>query len=1264
MFEQVKQEIDDKIKTNGNNEITANRLNSVLQDMMDASAKVIDEVQQSIGDQVEANPTGEPTESLEKIKIGEEIYEIPQGVPSDMSFDKKLQTQANINNQESSEAGRLGYVVLQPEKQGVATTTFAAQIANKPNTIFEIRDVFDLHDEPVSVPDNCTLKFNGGMLNNGILNGTPYIDANTNGVLGDVVVHGVANEKTELRWFLANGISVKYAIENACACAHNSKNFVLDGNNIEVTLLNTVNITENNDCNMQNLNIKFVPTADNQNMFLCSTTSKYQAQLLFIKDSTFEVLAENKTHDVNGKKIPYRNINCIHFRQFDVTTKAYIHNVYVKGFSGYMFVCESYLQEIDFFNFKGGHVGGFISFNREYDAENPNASPFGNFGRGSSNILTFNQCGIDLGIDVNNDIQDIVSLSRIIYVTLQSCVFQGQGRGLVRNLYYITGLQLPHLIANDCWNEFVGRGTISYIIDDGTKQSIQLNNPKVINGESYNCSVNGITLEAGSMITVPDGIVVTNEDNTSVLSNTNYCTNEGSSPITIYLAEHAVSINNLYMDDSGIIEIQGGRFVATHTINHKNVLIKTDTATKLDIKDNSYRPSIWINGIYNTYTTIGNYIETYKDVADLRIELSSSNTYSEISDTITYNPFERSNQIPAIAKEHSDFCKFISVGGIPILRQQPHTSQDNSDTSKIYLLSKTGNTLVPQKDWYSPLYHLVYRVYPLVPVTQENIDLLNSSDNTPTTTNTGDGISSKALLFNSGNIGTLFTLNDTSTNPNDYPWKEVITNFISLYKTTRETHGLWGIDIAVCEIITKGCMIDRSIKPMLSNPLQLEVPDPYDNSIVDSSIFTPANGEMKGYTLFDSSIGAMVTWNGTAWVDENGYTPYKKSGSFANKPTFANGTNIGAEYFATDIRNGMKIVWNGSGWYCTDGTDIPTYHTVTNSTTSGKGISLSSTEAVLSGDTYEALVTSELGLDVEDIIVTMGGVEVANAFDEATQKITVTNVDGDIVVSGGDLIPRVLTFTAKEANSTVQFVNENTKTVSLETSTDGITWNPYTIGNVITLENIDDIVMFRGSNGTTLNTWVSGIDNGSNTNHFSISGNVYVSGDATSLLNNIGGNVTLGDYAFIALFKACSISNSPNLPSTNLGRSCFAQMFNNCTSLAAVPALPATTLASSCYSNMFYNCTSIVEAPELPAETPTDYCYNAMFYQCSSLNKITMRLKSLSTGSLSNWVYGVAAAGSLYCDTSLELTTGNSGIQSGWTRYNLDGTLWENPNAE
>ena len=174
MFEQVKQEIDDKIKTNGNNEITATRLNGVLQDMMDASAEVIGEVQQSIGDQVEANPTGEATTHLNKIKIGGTNYKTgnPFAGEVDATDAERLQALANVSNQTAnSTTGKMGYVVLQPEIEGDATTTFAAQIANNPNSIYEIRDVFNLNNGSVIIPSGCTLKFNGGRIINGTIIG-------------------------------------------------------------------------------------------------------------------------------------------------------------------------------------------------------------------------------------------------------------------------------------------------------------------------------------------------------------------------------------------------------------------------------------------------------------------------------------------------------------------------------------------------------------------------------------------------------------------------------------------------------------------------------------------------------------------------------------------------------------------------------------------------------------------------------------------------------------------------------------------------------------------------------------------------------------------------------------------------------------------------------------------------------------------------------------------------------------------------------------
>ena len=170
------------------------------------------------GTEVVANPEGDATTPLNKIKIGETNYTIPQTDTSNLATKQelqqglsgkqdtiadlqqirtraneghtavqpsemeeaidavnpfagevdatdaeRLQALANISNQDagydSSEppvfTGKMGYVVLQPEKEGDTTTTFAAQIANKPNTIFEVRDVYNL--DPNEVTDKKTL---------------------------------------------------------------------------------------------------------------------------------------------------------------------------------------------------------------------------------------------------------------------------------------------------------------------------------------------------------------------------------------------------------------------------------------------------------------------------------------------------------------------------------------------------------------------------------------------------------------------------------------------------------------------------------------------------------------------------------------------------------------------------------------------------------------------------------------------------------------------------------------------------------------------------------------------------------------------------------------------------------------------------------------------------------------------------------------------------------------------------------------------------
>ena len=87
-----------------------------------------------------------------------------------------------------------------------------------------------------------------------------------------------------------------------------------------------------------------------------------------------------------------------------------------------------------------------------------------------------------------------------------------------------------------------------------------------------------------------------------------------------------------------------------------------------------------------------------------------------------------------------------------------------------------------------------------------------------------------------------------------------------------------------------------------------------------------------------------------------------------------------------------------------------------------------------------------------------------------------------------------LTFEAKTAGSTVRF--ELKQIDGVEYSTDGNTWQPYTTNTTITLTDVGDKVMFRGSSNTYF-----GLDGGNDPSpsHFHCTGQCYLYGNVMSL---------------------------------------------------------------------------------------------------------------------------------------------------------------------
>lgn len=275
---------------------------------------------------------------------------------------------------------------------------------------------------------------------------------------------------------------------------------------------------------------------------------------------------------------------------------------------------------------------------------------------------------------------------------------------------------------------------------------------------------------------------------------------------------------------------------------------------------------------------------------------------------------------------------------------------------------------------------------------------------------------------------------------------------------------------------------------------------------------------------------------------------------------------------------------------------------------------------------------------------------------------------GMMLGNNAEVEDKYLTFTAKQANSTISMqADADAPQLSLEYSVDdGASWNTFVVGvtSAITLSNIGDTVKFRGINNRT-----SIADNKSN--YFVMSGEIDGSGYVTSILNNIGGYVTL-EYAateahtFRQLFKNCSaLKSSPNIGLTNTFTSSCQDMYNGCTGLTNIPELPTSITGGNSCMRMFAGCTGLTSVELNYNGAIPSNGYMNMFQNCSNLSYVKTFMTDISaSGAVTNWLYSVAASGTLVCDKSLVLSEGVSGLPSGWTRYNLDGTSWTDPNAE
>ena len=199
-------------------------------------------------------------------------------------------------------------------------------------------------------------------------------------------------------------------------------------------------------------------------------------------------------------------------------------------------------------------------------------------------------------------------------------------------------------------------------------------------------------------------------------------------------------------------------------------------------------------------------------------------------------------------------------------------------------------------------------------------------------------------------------------------------------------------------------------------------------------------------------------------------------------------------------------------------------------------------------------------------------------------------------------LPECLCFTANTAGSTVNLYKQgNPTTLSLETSTDWISWTPYSYYTAINLANIWDKVYFRNTSESNhrCNTGAT------NRNYFIMSWSISASWNINYLINKNWEDFT-NSYGICNMFQWCTaLTTPPELPTKVLTQYCYSNLFQWCTNLTKAPELPATSLEQYCYNNMFYGCSNLEELPKI-TQTGLSYrsCIN-MFWDCVKIKLST-----------------------------------------------------------
>ena len=162
--------------------------------------------------------------------------------------------------------------------------------------------------------------------------------------------------------------------------------------------------------------------------------------------------------------------------------------------------------------------------------------------------------------------------------------------------------------------------------------------------------------------------------------------------------------------------------------------------------------------------------------------------------------------------------------------------------------------------------------------------------------------------------------------------------------------------------------------------------------------------KVSGEKVFATNLKKNITYDGTAWVDNNGYTPAKTSGITSDRPTLTSDGDKGYKYFDTTL--GKPIYWNGTAWVDANGVLLSEIQVSDKSVLLAAAANSSNTIEVYTSDTPTIAVKNPDDTDASGwLSASLNGTTLtitattANDTNPRGGKVVLTNTTDEVIIN-------------------------------------------------------------------------------------------------------------------------------------------------------------------------------------------------------------------------------------------------------------------------